>query len=141
MDSEKNKKMSVKVQSIEEKKKKKENGRKHAIYCINHVYLFCVSITLLCYFYAYIYRFHRQILYKYLLYVKKLRSVAAAVGALFSRETTTSANFESSHTTLHQTVGPVPKSDFNTDPFPRGGGGGFFFCFFLGCLLLIYLYG
>jgi len=35
MGSDKNKMMSVKVQSIEEKEKKKENRRKHAIYCIN----------------------------------------------------------------------------------------------------------
>jgi predicted cation transporter len=112
MGSEKNKKDVGK--SIEEKKKKKENRRKHAIYCNNHVYLFCAPITLLCYFYTYICRFHRQILYKYLLYVMKLLSVAAEVGDLLSIETTTFVNLESSHTSLHQTVGPVTQISIQT---------------------------
>ena len=55
----------------------------------------------------------------------KLLSVAAAVGGLLRIETTTLANFESSHTTLHQTVRPVTQSDFNTNAFP---GGGLFCC-------------
>jgi hypothetical protein len=48
----------------------------------------------------------------------KLLSVAAEVEGLLSIETTSFANFESSHTPLHQTVGPVTQSDFNKDAFP-----------------------
>ena len=49
----------------------------------------------------------------------KLNFVAAEVEGLLSIATTTFANFESSHTPLHQTVGPVTQSDFNTDAFPK----------------------